>query len=280
MAQRLDGTGFSSSPCQTVPNGGRGVGGWVERVFFSQRQHHGIRLRRRDAVHSITVLNLSHVWIWMCRNVHAYQLSTLLYLRLGFPKEWLFDCLGQRGGAKRSIVLIPISVAQLTLLQLAQIWKVIILIQGWVAALLFLFLIPGGEAEYWSRGSKYFSQHMFMIHTMWNYTSCLIYLLGEVLQLRFKSFGPVKSISSCMMSSLRLLGSSSPSGFPEVLLGSSPSSSSAPSCSASSSSRAWDTWLVISGFSSSNGPPFNLQSTAHVPSDWDTSLAAHFKTVL
>lgn len=55
MAEGLDGTGFSSSPCQTVPHGGWGVGGWVERVLFSQRQHHGISLR------------------------------------LGFPKEWLFD---------------------------------------------------------------------------------------------------------------------------------------------------------------------------------------------
>lgn len=47
MAEGLDGAGFSSSPCQTVPHGGRGVGSWVERVLFSQRQHHGIRLRER-----------------------------------------------------------------------------------------------------------------------------------------------------------------------------------------------------------------------------------------
>lgn len=48
MAEGLDGTGFSSSPCQTVPHGGGVVGSWVERVLFSQRQHHGIRLRQRE----------------------------------------------------------------------------------------------------------------------------------------------------------------------------------------------------------------------------------------
>lgn len=44
------------------------------------------------------------------------------YLRLGFPKEGLFDCVSQRGGAKRSIVLISFTL--LTLLQLAHVRKV------------------------------------------------------------------------------------------------------------------------------------------------------------
>lgn len=48
MAEGLDGTGFSSGPCQTVPHGGRGVGGRMERVLFSQRQHHSVRLRRHE----------------------------------------------------------------------------------------------------------------------------------------------------------------------------------------------------------------------------------------
>lgn len=48
VAEGLDGTGFSSSPCKTVPHGGWVVGSWVERVLLSQRQHHGIRLRQRE----------------------------------------------------------------------------------------------------------------------------------------------------------------------------------------------------------------------------------------
>lgn len=48
MAEGLDCAGFSCSPCQTVPHGGRGVGGWMERVLLSQRQHHGVRLRERE----------------------------------------------------------------------------------------------------------------------------------------------------------------------------------------------------------------------------------------
>lgn len=45
MAEGLDGTGFSGSPCQTVPHGGWGVGSWVKSVLFSQGQHHGISLK-------------------------------------------------------------------------------------------------------------------------------------------------------------------------------------------------------------------------------------------
>lgn len=35
LAKGLNGTGFSCSPCQTVPHGGWGVGRGVERVLFS-----------------------------------------------------------------------------------------------------------------------------------------------------------------------------------------------------------------------------------------------------
>lgn len=56
VAKWLDGTGFSSRPCQTVPHGGRSVGGGVERVLFSQRQHHGIRLREQETVEGL------HFW--------------------------------------------------------------------------------------------------------------------------------------------------------------------------------------------------------------------------
>ena len=47
VAEGLDGAGLGGGPGQTVPHGGGGVGGRVERVLFSQRQHHGVRLRER-----------------------------------------------------------------------------------------------------------------------------------------------------------------------------------------------------------------------------------------
>lgn len=50
MTERLDGTRFSSSPCQIVPHGGWVVGGRMERVLFSKRQHHGVCLRERDDI--------------------------------------------------------------------------------------------------------------------------------------------------------------------------------------------------------------------------------------
>lgn len=54
MAQGLDGTGFGSGACQAVPHGGRRVGGWVQSVLVSQREHHGVGLRERgrDGLHS------------------------------------------------------------------------------------------------------------------------------------------------------------------------------------------------------------------------------------
>lgn len=68
MAEGLNGTGFSSSPCQTVPHGGRGVSGWVERVLFSQRQHHGISLWGREV--NYTQQPCLNVKIYPCMGVH------------------------------------------------------------------------------------------------------------------------------------------------------------------------------------------------------------------
>lgn len=64
---------------------------------------------------------------WICMHVKC---QCFFYLRLRFPKEWLFDRLSQRGGAERCIVLISVPVAQLTLLQLAHFRKVTNMIQG------------------------------------------------------------------------------------------------------------------------------------------------------
>lgn len=82
VAEGLDGAGLGGGPGQAVPHGGRAVGGRVQGVLVGQGQHHGVGLR------------------------------------LGFPKERLFDGLRERGRAEGAVLLL--SLTQLTLLHLPQ----------------------------------------------------------------------------------------------------------------------------------------------------------------